>query len=467
MASPNEANSVATSAADKKNWRESFAIYWHPRIFFMGLLGFSAGLPFLLVFSTLTAWLTEVGVSRASIGFFTWIGITYSIKVFWAPVVDRIPLPFFSRVLGQRRSWILLAQLMIAGGLIGIALTNPATHLMQVALFALLVAFGSATQDISIDAWRIEAVEVERQAAMSAVYVFAYRMALIVAGAGALNLATFLSWSMAYWIMAALVGVGMFAVFASSEPIRHRDADNYLLEDRVQDFLLRNEGLSPFTRRLSIWFIGAVICPFMDFFSRYRKHAFIFLLVIGGYRICDICMASMAIPFYLDLGFTKQQIGMVSGIWGVASLITGVFIGGLFVPHFGLMRLLLVGAGITPLANLLFSWLATMHQPAIWMLALPIIVENFCSGFAIAIFIAWMSSLTNSAYTATQYAVFSSLMTLPAKFIGGFSGLIVEEYGYVIFFAYASCLGIPAVMAVLYLLKHQALPVSSEMKAAQ
>lgn len=446
----------------KKHWRESFRIYWHPRVLSMLLLGFAAGLPFLLVFSTLTAWLTEAGVKRASIGFFTWIGMTYSIKVFWSPIVDRIALPFLTLWLGQRRSWILLAQIMIAGGLVGMAFTNPATNLLQMAWFGLLVAFGSATQDISIDAWRVEAADVDRQAAMSAVYVFSYRMALIVAGAGALNLAVHFSWSQVYLMMASLVSVGILAVAFSSEPTRLRENESFVLEARVQMFLLHNKDLPPLFQRMSAWFIGAVICPFMDFFMRYRQQALLFLVVIGGYRICDVCMASMAIPFYLDMGFTKQQIATVSGIWGVVMLIIGVFVGGLFLPRFGLMRLLLVGAIVSPAANLLFSVLAMMHNPSIWMLALPIVVENFCSGFAIAIFIAWMSSLTSSAYTATQYAVFSSLMTLPAKFIGGYSGLVVESQGYAFFFAYASVLGIPAVVAVIYLLNKSAIESKAE-----
>lgn len=447
------------------SWRDAFKIYWHPRILSMALLGFVAGLPFLLVFSTLTAWLTEVGVSRASIGFFTWIGITYSIKVFWSPIVDRISLPLLTRWLGQRRSWILLAQAMIAGGLIGMALTNPATDLAQVALFALLVAFGSATQDISIDAWRIEAVEVERQAAMSAVYVFSYRLALIVAGAGALNLAVFFSWPQVYWMMASLVTIGVVAVLFAAEPERLRARDSFLLEQRVQHFLARNQHLPLSVQNIAGWFIGAVICPFMDFFARYRKQALVLLLVVGGYRVCDICMASMAIPFYLDMGFTKQQIASVSGVLGIIMAILGGLLGGFLVPRFGLLRLLMLGAILSPVANLLFSLLALIHKPEVWILASIISIENICAGFAVAVFIAWMSSLTSSAYTATQYAVFSSLMTLPAKSIGGFSGLVVDAVGYPLFFAYASCLGVPAILAIVYLARTGLQPVGLEAKS--
>lgn len=451
------------SQTQATSWRDSLKIYWHPRIISMAMLGFVAGIPFLLVFSTLTAWLTEAGVSRASIGFFTWIGITYSIKVFWSPIVDRIALPFLTRWLGQRRSWILLAQTMIAGGLIGMAFTNPATHLVQMALFALLVAFGSATQDVSIDAWRIEAAEVERQAAMSAVYVFSYRFALIVTGAGGLFLASVISWKYVYLIMSMLVSVGVFAVLLSEEPHR-RVPEDFVLEARVQKFLAANQHMPDWLQKVGAWLIGAVVCPFIDFYVRYGKQMFVFLIVVGGYRICDICMASMSMPFYLDMGFSKVQIATVSGVWGVLVLMFGVFVGGLMVPRLGLKVSLLIGATAHPIANLMYSVVAMTHDPDVALLALAIMSDNFSAGLAIPVFIAWMSSLTSSAYTATQYAVFSSLMTLPAKFIGGYSGIVVESFGYPIFFAYVSALGIPAILAATYLVKTSATIQNSETK---
>lgn len=419
----------------------------------MALLGFTAGIPYLLVFSTLTAWLKEAGVPLTSIGFFTWIGITYSIKVIWSPVVDRMKLPLLTTTLGQRRGWMLLAQAIIASGLLGMALTNPATQLVQMALFALLVAFGAATQDIAVDAWRIESVELERQAAMSAVYVFSYRTAMIVSGAGALKLATWLSWNQVYCIMASLIGIGTIAVLCSTEPERRNRHEGLFLEQRVQNFLLRNQHLPERVRNIVAWLIGAVICPFVDLFARYGRTTFVLLVVVGGYRICDVCMASMAIPFYLDLGFTKGQIAAISGVWGIVMAITGAMIGGVLVPRMGLMRLMLVGAILFPLANLLFALLATVQHPQVWMLTVPISVENLCGGLGITVLMAWMSSLTSASYTATQYAVFSSLMTLPAKFIGGFSGIVVDAHGYPFFFVYVSALGIPAIIAVSYLLK--------------
>jgi len=426
-------------------------IYWHPRVLSMLFLGFSAGLPYLLVFTTLTAWLTEAGVSRASIGFFTWIGITYSIKVLWAPVVDRLRLPGLAAWLGQRRSWILVAQLLIAGGLVGMALTDPVEQLYLLAMCALLVAFGSATQDVAIDAWRIEAASVERQAAMSAVYVLGYRIALLVAGAGALHLVSWASWPGVYLIMALLVGVGMLAVLCSSEPQAERHSDAVFLEQRVQDYLARSAHVSPPLRHAVAWIIGAVVAPFVDFFSRYGRQALLLLLIVGSYRISDISMGGMALPFYLDMGFTRTQIANIAGIWGVGMTIMGGVIGGLLVPRYGLLPVLLTGAILSAGTNLLFSLLALIG-PAPEMLVVTISADNFCAGMAMAVFIAWMSSLVNTAYTATQYALFSSLMTLPGKFIGGFGGMVVEAQGYFLFFIYVACLGIPAILLVSYLL---------------
>lgn len=438
----------------KPAWRDSIAIYFHPRVAAMLFLGFAAGLPYLLVFTTLTAWLTEVGVSRASIGFFSWVGITYSIKVFWAPIVDRVRLPLLGKWLGQRRSWMLLAQLLIAGGLVGMAFTDPLTQLQQVAMLALLVAFGSATQDVAIDAWRIEAVDTERQAAMSAVYVFAYRMALLVAGAGALHLVSFAQWSGVYLIMALLMGVGMITVMLAPEPDVTRDSDAALLEHRVQDYLARSEQTPPLVRRAVAWFIGAVVCPFVDFLHRYGKQSLLLLLIVGLYRLSDISMASMAMPFYLDLGFTRAEIANVAGVWGIAMTIIGGMAGGLLVPRYGLLPVLLSGAVLVAATNLLFTAMALVGAET-WMLVITISGDNFCGGLAMAVLIAWMSSLTSSAYTATQYALFSSLMTLPGKFIGGFAGLVVASQGYAVFFVYVATIGVPAIVLVWWLILYQ------------
>ncbi|TXK60799.1 AmpG family muropeptide MFS transporter [Alkalisalibacterium limincola] len=432
-------------------WGRALATYGRPRIAAMFALGFSAGLPFLLVFTTLTAWLTEAGVARSAIGFFSWVGITYSIKVFWSPIVDKVRLPILGRLLGQRRSWILLAQALIILGLAGMAFTDPAQDLVRMALFALVVAFGSATQDIAIDAWRIEAAPVEEQAAMSATYVFGYRIALLVASAGALHLAVRMAWEDVYLLMALLMGIGVVATLLSAEPSVKRSSDAAFLEQRAQDFLARNAHLPRPVRMSIAWLIGAVVCPFVDFFQRYGLHSLVVLMLVASYRISDISMGAMANPFYLQLGFDKAQIANIAGIFGVAMTILGGLLGGLLVVRYGLLKVLLLGAVLSAGTNLLFSVMALVG-PEPWMLVITISGDNFCGGLAMAVFIAWLSSLTSTAYTATQYALFSSLMTLPGKFLGGFSGMVVDSIGYFQYFIYVAAIGVPAVVLCVYLM---------------
>jgi MFS transporter, PAT family, beta-lactamase induction signal transducer AmpG len=442
-------------------WQDAWRVYLHGRIAAMLCLGFSAGLPFLLVFSTLSAWLTEAGVSRTAIGLFSWVGITYSIKVLWAPVVDRLELPLLYRLLGRRRSWIVLAQLAIAGGLAGMAYTDPSVDLARMAVFAVVVAFGAATQDVAIDAWRIEAAPPERQAAMAATYVFGYRLSLLTAGAGALHIASFTSWTNVYLAMAAGMGVGMAAVLVSREPTAAVPRDTVFLEARVQAFMTRNAHLPDWLRNTLGWLIGAVVCPFVDFFTRNGRLALVILAFIGLYRVTDITMGVMANPFYLDLGFTKAQIANVSGIYGVAMTIVGGGLGGVLVPRYGIMRVLLAGAILAAVTNLLFAVLA-LHGPALWMLVITISADNLAGGIAISAFIAYLSALTNTAYTATQYALFSSFMTLPGKIIGGGAGAVVDAVGYPLFFVYSCLIGVPAMLLVVYLMRRLPAEVNRE-----
>ena len=431
------------------SWREALLIYLRPRVMVMIFLGFSAGLPYLLVFSTLSAWLRDVGIARTTIGFFSWVGITYSIKVLWAPVVDRLPLFMLTRWLGKRRSWMLAAQVTIAIGLIGMALNDPHNNLNLIALFALLVAFGSATQDITIDAYRIEAVDKLLQGAMAANYVLGYRLALLVAGAGAFYLADADSWSFAYLIMAALMGIGVVTTLLISEPLHSTDRQTLKLEETLEKSVGIQSGKNTLLR-LFAWFIDAVISPFVEFFQRNGWLAILILLLIGSYRISDITMGVMANPFYLDLGFSKIEIANITKIFGFFMSIAGAGLGGILVIRFGISRPLLLGAVMVALTNLLFAWLA-VTEPNLVSLALVISVDNLSGGLASAAFIAYLSSLTNTMYTATQYALFSSVMTLPGKMIGGFSGLIVDTAGYVSFFVYAAILGVPAICLVIYL----------------
>ena len=489
----------------RRSWAEAFKVYLHPRVIGMLFLGFSAGLPYLLVFGTLSLWLREVDVSLSTIGLFSWVGITYSIKVFWAPVVDRIAVPPFTTILGKRRGWMLLAQIGIAVGLLGIAYNDPAANLEITVYFALLVAFASATQDISIDAYRIEAVDKSLQGAMSGTYQVGYRFGLMAAGAGALNIVPLASWSVSYTVMAALVGVGMVTVLIIREPEVVRDQATLLREAEIAELIQGHSTadnpydkaikqalrvllgvvvvclaiawlaglniiyalvplgviavvvawirLSGSAGRFSLWFSSAVISPFVDFFARNGTFAIVILAFVGLFRLSDITLGVMANPFYVDLGFSVNVIGNIAKAYGIVATLVGALLGGVLVVRFGMLRTLLLGAVMMASTNLVFVLLA-LAGPDKYMLAAAITADNMSAGLAGTAFIAYLSGLTNTAYTATQYALFSSLFTLPGKIVAGGSGFVVESVGYVNFFFYASALGIPAILLVLYLMYH-------------
>ncbi|TYT74915.1 AmpG family muropeptide MFS transporter [Desulfobotulus mexicanus] len=430
------------------SWAKAFSVYRHPRVLGMLFLGFSAGLPLLLVGGTFTAWLRDLGVSLAAIGFLSWVGMAHSLKILWAPVVDRMPLPFLTPLLGRRRSWMLLAQIFLLISLLGMAFTDPREHLAWVALWAVLAGFASATQDIAIDAYRIEAAKKEFQGAMAASYVLGYRVAILAAGAGALHLASGLSWSVAYGVMAFLMGVGIITTFIIQEPDVFVDEETRRLE-REMAVLENGEKVSLF-KELRLWFAGAIIGPFADFWQRFRFTGLVILLFIGLFRISDIFMGVMANPFYLDLGFTKAQIGNVAAAFGLAMTLTGAALGGVLVARFGIMRMLIATAVLAPLTNLTFSWLALLG-PEIYGLVVAIMSDNISAGMAVAVFIAYLSSLTNTAYTATQYALFSSIMTLPGQFLAGFTGVMVEHISWFWFFISSAIIGLPAIFLAILL----------------
>jgi PAT family beta-lactamase induction signal transducer AmpG len=405
------------------------------------------------VFSTLNARLADVGVETATIGFFSWLGITYSIKVFWAPVVDRLKLPFLDRLLGKRRSWILLAQAGIATGLYLMAHVDATVAPEMMAFCGLLVAFSSATQDVAIDAYRIEVAEERLQAALAATYIFGYRLALLVAGAGALYLAEFWSWQVSYEVMALLVGVGMVTVLIVREPRVNHYAAAQDIADKIEHEASKRTHLNPRLARSIGWFYAAIAGPFLDFFRRYKELAILILVMVAVYRISDIAMGVMANPFYLDfMGFSKTQVADVTKIFGFFMTIAGSLVGGVLVVRYGVRRILLAGAIMTAATNLLFVVLA-QYPPNIVTLALVVSADNLSGGIANVALIAWLSSMTSAAFTATQYALFSSLMTLPGKFIGGFSGIVVAGFGYAEFFLVAGIMGVPAILLAIYMMR--------------
>ncbi len=399
-------------------------------------LGFSAGLPLLLVLGTLSFRLREAGIDRATIGFLSWVGLAYGFKWVWAPLVDRVPIPLLTRWLGRRRSWLLLAQLGIVGGLVAMALGNPQQGLFAVTAAALVVAFSSATQDIALDAFRIESAETEKQAALAATYQTGYRLAMIWAGAGVLWLAAGAetagsgyqnqAWMTAYLVMAASMLVGIVTVLLAPEPV---------------------PVAQPSPRTPGEWLRQTLVDPFADFFRRYRWQAALILALIGVYRISDVVMGIMANPFYVDMQYTKAEVAAVTKIYGVIMTLVGAYVGGILSMRFGVMRILMLGAITSAISNLLFAWLAG-HGHDVNALILVVSADNLAGGIASAAFIAYLSSLTNIQYSATQYALFSSLMLLLPKFVAGWSGAFVDQFGYATFFTSTALLGLPVLVLV-------------------
>ena len=387
------------------SWLSALKVYSDRRTIVILGLGFASGLPNLLIFDTLSAWLRESGLSLEVIGFFSLATLAYSFKFVWAPLVDRTRIPGLYAWLGHRRSWMLASQGSIIIGLWLIAGSDPVGNLGLVALFALLTGFSSATQDIVIDAWRIEAAEETQQGAMAAAYQWGYRLAVVVAGAAPLLLAEAYGWSLSYTVMASLMGIGVLAVFAAPR-------------EAVRVIVPRGRA------RLGTFLYGLFAEPLADFWNRFGRAALLILALICLYRVSDFVLNIMN-PFYLDLGFTKTEIAEVRKVFGVVMSMLGVFLGGWTIARYGLMRPLLVGALAGPLSNLVFVWLAA-QGPDLTALFVAIGTDNIASGFSGTCLIAYMSSLTAAGFTATQYALFSSLYSLPGKLIASQSGRIVE-----------------------------------------
>ncbi|MDR3003301.1 MAG: MFS transporter [Acidovorax sp.] len=438
MSVPTHTSSTPSSSTPaRRSWAQTLRVYAEPASLRMLALGFSAGLPLLLVLGTLSFWLRKAGVDRATIGYMSWVGLAYAFKWMWAPLVDRLPLPLLNRLLGRRRSWLLFAQCLVVGGLLGMALTDPQQDLARMAWCALAVAFGSATQDIALDAYRIESANAERQAALAATYQTGYRIAMIWAGAGVLWLVALAlhggdaayersAWRLAYCAMAASMLVGMLTVLLSPEP--------------------KAQAQAP-ARNLLEWLEEALIAPFADFVRRYGGQAMVILALIGIYRISDVVMGIMANPFYVDMGYTEAEVATVSKVFGVIMTLLGAFIGGVISMRVGVMRVLMLGAVLSASSNLLFAWLSTRGHDVLG-LTLVVSADNLAGGIASAAFIAYLSSLTNVQYSATQYALFSSMMMLAPKWLAGFSGAFVDVHGYASFFIGTAALGLPVLLLV-------------------
>jgi len=512
----------------------------HPRVVTMLFFGFSAGVPILLIFSSLSLWLREAGVSRSAVTFFSWAALGYSFKFVWAPLVDTLPLPFLTRKLGKRRSWLLVAQAAVITAICIMALTDPAggkqnifniiiaalhtltgltveepNNLVIMALAAVMLGFSSATQDIVIDAYRIECAEEDMQALLSSAYIAGYRVGMLVAGAGALYLAAWFgttrevynysAWQYSYFAMAAVMLIGVATTLIIPEPeTRRKDYDYpasyYLrflllfvcaagsfigvflltndlvagLKTALPDFLGGHGGLIAFVLE-SIRLAAALFCgltaavvlanlkvvdpdmvrrtyinPITDFFNRYGIHtAMLLLTLVGFYRISDIVLGVIANVFYQDIGFSKEVIASVIKTFGLFMTLLGGFLGGTLTVRYGVMKILFLGALLSSVTNLLFMLLADAGNN-IQLLYIVISADNLSAGIATTAFVAFLASLTNISFTAVQYAIFSSLMTLLPKLIGGYSGTMSTAWGYQPFFLVTALMGVP-VLALIWL----------------
>ena len=500
-----------------QSWGDTLKLFCHRRVVTMLFLGFSAGIPLLLIFSSLSLWLREAGAERAAVTYFSWAALGYSFKFVWAPLVDQLPVPILTRLLGRRRAWMLTAQLAIMLAIVFMAAIDPAgsdSSLVWMAIAAVLLGFSSATQDIVIDAYRIESAQVELQAMMSATYIAGYRIGMLTAGAGSLFLAdwfgtstdaySYQAWQWTYWAMAAAMLIGLATTLVIGEPQRtekrdilvsNRDYGRFMLlfavsigafvsifffSGSIADSLkeaLGGRWLHPFVAAFLIealrlvlallvaWMVAmalvksgiveyslverSYLAPVRDFFKRYGwSLAWLLLALIGVYRISDIVLGVISNVFYQDIGFSKSEIASVVKTFGLLMTIAGGFIGGLLAIRFGMMRILLLGAVLSAATNLLFMLLASIGYDMFWLYVV-ISADNLSAGIASAAFVAFLSSLTNISFTAMQYAIFSSLMTLLPKLLGGYSGSMVDALGYPGFFMLTAILGLPVLLLII------------------
>ena len=481
-------------------WKKSLLIYKDIRVIRMLFFGFSSGLPILLIFSTLSLWLKSAGIDRSTITLFSWAGLAYSFKFLWAPLIDKIPISYLTTKFGHRRSWLILSQLTLMILFISIGFVDPQNNLFIMALLIVCIGFSSATQDAMIDTFRIESAPQNLQSAMSGTYIIGYRLGMISAGAGSLMLASWFggdnqiynvyAWQKTYMLMAILQSVGLLCCFMSPEPISPRKliTDN---RDRlrlinvffisllgfilVYNFFPEWNGNDPVIKGFFVFlqftfafstiifsffisvrfnFIQKSILtstfwhPLNDFIKKYGSTAIIILIIIGFYRVADVVMGVVANIFYSDKGYTLNQIATFSKFWGLIATIFGGLIGGVLSSKYNNYLILLLGAILAASTNLLFALLAILEPKSIYLM-IVIIADNISAGIASVAFVAFLSSLTNRDFTTTQYALFTSFMLFFPKIIGGYSGTIVDNFGYVSFFIATALIGLPVIILII------------------
>ena len=460
-----------TAPGDRSRSRAAIQSYLQPRTATMLALGCACGLPLLTISNALALWLTDNGVSMTDIGLFAYTLLPYSLKFVWAPLLDQVRLPVLHRLLGKRRSWMLVAQFGIFLAFIGLWISDPRTQLFQIGLFALLLGFSGASQDISVDAWRIEVAPPEEQGTMLGAYQLGYRLTALATAALAPYVAQLVSWHAGLIFLGCLILIGMAAALFAKRP-PERDASE-VVKTAEQKLHVRGRIGAAIG-----WFYGAVIAPFIDFFHRHRWAGLLILAMIGTYRLPDFIMGTVARPMYRQ-SFSLVEIGTMSGLIGVWVTIAGALIGGFFVFRFGIMRSLFIGLLAVIAGNLTYALLAA-NGHNIGMFAAAIVIENIAAGFAGTALLAYMSSLTNAAFTATQYALFSSFYALPGKLLGGLSGVFVDWFashrhafenllpslvalpdkvvGFVPFFVATAIAGLPALLLLILVYRREGEP---------
>ncbi len=403
-------------------------IYLDIRIFYIFLLGFSSGLPFWLTSGTLAFWLAESGSSNTAIGLFALVGVPYTFKFLWSPLVDRLPIPILTRLLGRRRGWMLLSQILLALAILMMSGIKPAENLGLMAVFALLVAFLSATQDIVIDAYRVDILDEKTYGAGAATVVLGYRIGMLASGAGALYLASYLPWPVVYQIMAVLVGIGLLTTLLCQEPVQ-RDTEAVTHHN---------------------WFQKAVIAPFADFIS--RPNWWVILAFIMLYKLGDAFVSNMTSPFYLQMGFSKIEIANVTKLFGIVASLFGVFVGGLAVGRYGVLKALLVCGLFQLFSNLAFVVQAYMGHD-LTALVFTIGAEYIAGGMATAALVAYLSKLCHASFTATQYALLSSLTAVGRTFLSSSCGLIADSVSWPVYFGISTLVGLPGMLLLVYLMR--------------
>ena len=434
------------------SWGQAVSVYLDRRVIAILFLGFSEGLPLALTGATLSVWLREGGISKTAIGLFALVTLPYALKFLWAPLIDRLRLPVITRVFGRRRGWALVTQAALMAALVGLGSTDPVQELWWTAFFAVVVAFCSASQDIVIDAYRVETLNETQQGAGAATLVLGYRFGMLAAGAGALYIAEFFGWAAAYYSMAALVSVGMVTILLNREPKVAATADSLAREARVAAWLDARPHLHGRRAELLAWLYGAVVAPFAQFMTRRAWVAI--LLFIACYKLGDVLAGVMSAPFYVDLGFEKTEIANVTKVFGLWATIVGGLIGGVVVSRLGVMRALLIGGVMQMVSNLGFVLLAAAGRD-LTMLAAAVAAENVCGGIATAAFVAYLSGLCNAAYTATQYALLSSFYKLGGDLFGSMSGWLADRMDWVSFFLLSMAGALPGLVVLLWLMGRQ------------